>query len=146
MKVKEENKEKFAAALSNVVRAIKNETEHCGKLCGGLNEKEMTVIVFVGERQHVKMSDIADNIAAPMSTLTNVVDKLVEKKLLNRDHSIDDRRVINVSLATDGKAAYKSLLGQKKKVAERALSNLSEKDQALMIKYLGELAQAFSSK
>ena len=145
MKVKEENKEKFFNAMVNLGRSMKNETERCGELCGGVNEKELTVIVFVGQHKNVKMSDIADNIAAPMSTLTSVVDKLVEKNLINREHSGEDRRVINVSLSTAGKEAYKNLLTQKKKVADRMLSQLSEKDQALFIKYLNDLAATIAA-
>lgn len=140
MKVKEENKERFVSAMFDLVRAIKNETDNCGKLCGGLNEKELIIIVYTGQNQNVKMTDIADNIAAPMSTLTNIVDKLVERKFLTRDHSGEDRRVINVSLTSAGKAAYKNILTQKKLVAERTLSSLNEKDQGAVIKLLQSLA------
>ena len=140
MKVKEEIKEKFIEAMISLSRSLKNETESCGKLCGGVNEKELTVISFVGQKKNVKMSDIADNINAPVSTLTNIVDKLVDRKFLSRDHSGEDRRVINVTLGPAGKDAYKNLLTQKKKVAERMLSHLSEKDQALVIKHLNDVA------
>jgi DNA-binding MarR family transcriptional regulator len=140
MKVKEENKEKFAEAMTNLVRAIKNETDNCAKLCGVVGEKELTVIDFVGRNQNVKMSDIADNIAAPMSTITSIMDKLVERKLISRDHSGEDRRVINVSLTPEGKTAFKTLHNKKKKTAETMLSKLNEKDQALVIKYLNQLA------
>jgi DNA-binding MarR family transcriptional regulator len=140
MKVKDENKEKFANAMVNLVQAIKNNTENCGKLCGGVNEKELTVIVFVGQNQNVKMSDIADNIVAPMSTLTSIVDKLVEKNLINRDHSGEDRRVINVSLSSVGKAAYNKVVEKKKKIAETVLSKLNDKEQVLISKYLNLLA------
>ncbi len=145
MKVKEENKDKFLSAMFNLVRSIKNETENCGKICGGVNEKELTVIVFVGEHKNVKMSEIADSVKAPMSTLTSIVDKLVEKDLINRDHSGEDRRVINVSLTAAGKEAYKNVLIQKKKVAERMLAQLSEKEQTMVIKYLNDLADVIKT-
>lgn len=139
MKVKEENKEKFAEAMLNLVQAIKNNTEDCGKLCGGVNEKELTVIAFVGQNKNVKMSDIADNIVAPMSTLTSIVDRLVEKNLITRDHSGEDRRVINVSLSTAGKAAYNKVMDKKTRIAEAVLSKLNEKEQVLISKYLNLL-------
>ncbi len=140
MKVKEENKKKFANAVVNLILAIKNDIEDCGKLCGGVNEKELTAIIFVGQHKNVKMSDIADNIAAPMSTLTSIVDKLVEKNLINRDHSGEDRRVINVSLSSAGKAAYNKVVDKKTKTAEAVLSKLNEKEQVLISKYLDLLA------
>jgi len=140
MKVKDENKDKFAEAMDLLVRAIKNNTENCTKLCGVGGEKELFILNFVGQKENVKMSDIAENIVAPMSTITSIMDKLVERKLISRDHSGEDRRVINVSLTTDGKMAFKSLQNKKKKTAETMLSNFSEKEQALVIKHISQLA------
>ncbi len=68
------------------------------------------------------MSAIADYIGAPMSTLTNIVDKLIELKFLSREHSDDDRRVINVMLTAKGKTAFKTVSSKGKSVAENALS------------------------
>ena len=140
MKVKEENQAKFVAAIQNLASAIKAEAEDCGKLCGGLNEKELFVIGFMGNNKNVKMSDIASNIDAPMSTLTNIVDKLVEKKYLVREHSADDRRVINVMLATNGKNAFKAISSKRKSMSEKALSNYQEKAQLAFIDFLNTLA------
>ncbi len=145
MKVKEENKEKFAEAMVHLAQAIKNETENCARLCGVVTEKELIVILFVGRRKNVKMSDIADNIMAPMSTLTSIVDKLVERGLITRDHSGEDRRVINVSLSAAGKAAYHKVNDKKKKLAESVLSKLTEKEQALITKYLNRIASEMTT-
>src|SRR5882724_7812897 len=146
MKIKEESLQKFGAALQKVVRAIKSEAEECGKLCGGLNEKELHVINFIGGGKNVKMSDIAGNIDAPMSTLTNIVDKLVEKKYLSREHDGDDRRVINVMLAENGKTAFKTLSSKKKILSEKVLSGFTEKEQNAFITHLNILASALSAK
>lgn len=146
MKVKEENKSKFITALQHLGRAIKNEAERCGDLFGGLNEKEIMVVAFVGQNQEVKMSDIADNIAAPMSTLTNIVDKLVEKELLIREHSSEDRRAINVTLSTAGKATFKSIISEKRQTAEKMLSQLSEKDQLSFIEHMNMLTAYLGNK
>ncbi len=146
MKVSKENKEKFIDNLQNLVRAIKNEAEHCGEVCGGLNEKEMIVMGYVGQHGSVKMSDIAESIDAPMSTLTSIVDKLVEKKVLTREHSMDDRRAINVTLTQNGKNCYKTLIDQKMKTGEKLLSQLNEKDQAVFLEYMDLLASYLGSK
>ena len=146
MKVKEENKDKFVMALANLVRAIKEESDKCSMVCGGLSEKELAVVGFVGQNQLVKMSDIADNIDAPMSTLTNIVDKLVEKDFLAREHSSEDRRAINVTLAATGKTAYRSMIAQKKLTAEKLLSKFSEKDQAAFLEHINLLTSYLGSK
>ena len=146
MKIKEENRDKFLSALQNINRAIKNESEDCGKMCGGLNEKELHVIGFIGQNKNVKMRDIADNIDAPMSTLTNIVDKLIEKKFLSREHSGNDRRVINVMLTDKGKTAFKIVSIKRKSVAEKVLSPFSEKEQATFIEHMNILASSLGVK
>ena len=145
MQVKEENKEKFNVVLFSLVQAIKSESEYCGKVCGGLNEKELVIVHLVGQKQNIKMSEIATNLDAPMSTLTNIVDKLVEKKFLSRGHSSEDRRVINVFLDAKGKTAYKTILKQKKKVSERLLSQFDDKTQDLVIKHIHALASSLNN-
>jgi DNA-binding MarR family transcriptional regulator len=145
MKLKKENTEGFAMAMVNLGLAYKNEAEYCAKLCGGVSEKELMVIGFVGQYKTVKMSDIAETIVAPMSTLTSIVDKLVDKKLIARDHSGEDRRVINVSLTPAGKTAYNKITGIKNKIATSVLSQLNEKEQVLISTYLNLLANELKS-
>jgi DNA-binding MarR family transcriptional regulator len=142
MKIKEENRNKFLFAMQKVSRAIKSNSADCCKMCGGINEKELLIIEYIGQNKNVKMSDIGDNLAMRLSTLTNIVDKLVERKYLSREHAGNDRRVINVKLADSGKTAYAMLCAKKKHLTEKLLSQFSEKDQALFIGHMNILASA----
>lgn len=146
MKVNEANKRKFIAALQDLVRAIRSESEKCGEVCGGVSEKELAVVAFVGQNRNVKMSEIADKTESPMSTLTNVVDKLVEKGILVREHSSQDRRAINVTLSSTGQTAYESLIKQKLLTAEELLSQYGEEEQAQFLKHIELLAASLGKK
>jgi DNA-binding MarR family transcriptional regulator len=146
MAVKEEKKTQFIAVIFNLVKALKNESEACCKICGNINEKELMIVVFVGQNENVKMSDIAADLDAPLSTLTTIVDKLVENKYLIRDHSHDDRRVINVSLAQKGKDAYKSFLQHKRTLAEKVLAQFNEKEQNTFLQQIQTMASVISLK
>ena len=46
MQVKEENKDKFIAALFSLVQAIKKESDNCGKICGGLMKKSWLLCIW----------------------------------------------------------------------------------------------------
>ena len=146
MEIKEENINKFFSAMQNISRAIKSNHEYCGKLCGGINEKELHIIDYIGQNKNVKMSDIADNIDAPMSTITNIVDKLIERKYLSREHCAEDRRVINVMLAENGKTAFKTVSSKKESIAEKTLSQFSEQEQATFIEHMNILASSIGLK
>lgn len=133
-------------AMFNLVRAINKEADNCGKACGGFNEKEQILILYLGKNEEVKMSDLAGIIDAPVSTITSIVNKLVENDILDRDHSVEDRRVINVSLTTKGKNIYKKIRTQKDELSDALLSKLSEKDRASMIKYINILASSLVNR
>ena len=139
MVVEAENKEKFLSLMFHLNNALKSESELCCKACGGLSEKELFVIAFVGENRSVKMSAIADSIQAPLSTLTTIVDKLVTNKFLLRYNSNDDRRVVKVELDRKGKASYKELKSRREIMAKKVLGHLNESDQTSLIANLAQL-------
>ncbi|EHQ24456.1 MarR family winged helix-turn-helix transcriptional regulator [Mucilaginibacter paludis] len=139
MVVEAGNEEKFISVMFNLSSAIKSESEHCCKICGDLNEKELFIITFIGEKGSVKMSDIADYIQAPLSTLTTIVDKLVTNKFLLRYNSNDDRRVVKVELDRKGKASYKEFKNRREIMAKKVLDHLTETEQATLIANLAQL-------
>lgn len=139
MLVETGNEEKFISVMFELSNAIKNESEHCCKICGNLNEKELFIIAFIGEKKSVKMSDIADYIQAPLSTLTTIVDKLVSNKFLLRYNSNDDRRVVKVELDRKGKVSYKEFQNRKAIMAKKVLGNLTEEEQETLMANLTQL-------
>jgi DNA-binding MarR family transcriptional regulator len=145
MPVEAEKAERFVSVMFNLVTALKSESEHCCKICGDLNEKELIIIVFIAQNKSVKMSAIADNLNAPLSTLTSIVDKLVANKFLLRYNSDDDRRVVKVGLDEKGKASYKQFINHKRIMAKRVLSHLSEIEQETLLDNLSKLASSIKS-
>jgi DNA-binding MarR family transcriptional regulator len=140
MPLAEEKRSQFIGVMFNLVKSLKRETEICCKLCGPVSEKELFILVFVGQNESVTMSELASNLEAPLSTLTSIVDKLVDKKYLLRGHSDEDRRVVNVALTAKGKESYKIFLRQKRLMAEKVLAQLNEKEQNSMLQTIGSLA------
>ncbi|MFA6245438.1 MAG: MarR family transcriptional regulator [Mucilaginibacter sp.] len=139
MVVEAAKEEKFISIMYNLSSAIKSESENCCKLCGDLNEKELFIVSFIGEKRSVKMSDIADFLQAPLSTLTTIVDKLVTNKFLLRYNSNDDRRVVKVELDRKGKASFKEFKNRKEIMAKKVLGQLSESEQETLIANLAQL-------
>ena len=142
MPVEAEKAARFVSVMFNLVSALKSESEHCCKICGDLNEKELIIIVFIAQNKSVKMSAIADNLRAPLSTLTSIVDKLVTNKFLLRYNSDDDRRVVKVGLDEKGKASYKQFINHKRIMAKRVLSHLSEIEQETLLDNLSKLSSS----
>lgn len=145
MVVKEDTKDRFVSTMLKFVNAVKGEAEVCSEICGGFNEKELQVIVFVGQHTNVKMTDISENLNSPLSTLTSIADKLVERKFLKRVHSVEDRRVVNVTLTPKGKNAYKIFVNRKDIMAEKVLSLYTIDEQGVFIEFLDKMSTAIES-
>jgi DNA-binding MarR family transcriptional regulator len=145
MSAKDDKMNQFISAMFNLTSAIKCESEHCCELCGDVNEKELMIIVFVGDNKSVKMSEIAHNLKAPLSTLTSIADKLVTNKFLVRHNSDEDRRVVKVALGGKGLDSYKTFLTRKKAMTKKVLSHFNEKEHNTLIYHISKLAAAIVS-
>ena len=142
MPAKDDKMNKFISAIFSLTSAIKSESEHCCKICGEINEKELMIVAFVGDNKSVKMSEIADYLKAPLSTLTSIADKLVANKFLVRHNSDEDRRVVKVALGEKGLESYKAFLTRKKAMTKKVLSRFSEKEHNTLINHINKLAAA----
>ena len=145
MSAKDDKMNQFVSAMLSLTSAIKCESEHCCQLCGDVNEKELMIIVFVGHNKSVKMSEIADNLKAPLSTLTSIADKLVANKFLVRHNSDEDRRVVKVALGEKGLESYETFLTRKKAMTKKVLSRFNEKEHNTLINHISKLAAAIVS-
>ena len=142
MAAKDDKIDRFISAMFSLTNAIESEFEHCCKICGEINKKELMIVAFVGDNKSAKMSEIADYLKAPLSTLTSIADKLVANKYLVRYNSEEDRRVVKVALGEKGLVSYKAFLTRKKSMTKKVLSHFNEKEQNTLIKDIGKLAAA----
>jgi DNA-binding MarR family transcriptional regulator len=145
MSVKDDKIDQFIAAMFSLTNAMESDFELCCKICGGINKKELMIIAFVGDNKSAKMSEIADYLKAPLSTLTSIADKLVANKFLVRYNSDEDRRVVKVALGEKGLESYKAFLTRKKSVTKKVLSYFNEKEQSTLINHINKLAGAIVS-
>ena len=145
MPAKDDKIDQFISAMFSLTNAIETEFEHCCKICGEINKKELMIIAFVGDHKSAKMSEIADYLKAPLSTLTSIADKLVANKFLVRYNSDEDRRVVKVALGKKGMESYKAFLTRKKANTKNVLSHFNEKEQTALISQINKLAAAIVS-
>jgi DNA-binding MarR family transcriptional regulator len=145
MSARDEKMNQFISAMLSLTSAIKYESENCCQLCGDVNEKELMIIVFVGHNKSVKMSEIADNLKAPLSTLTSIADKLVANKFLVRHNSDEDRRVVKVALGEKGLESYEAFLTRRKAMTKKVLSHFNVKEHNKLINHISKLAAAIVS-
>ena len=142
MKITTDRTQRFMSAMGNLLGMIKSSGEACCEKYSGMGAKEFSIINYVGTFHDVKMKDIADHMNAPISTLTSIVDKLVDGNYLTRYHSSEDRRVVLVTLANNGKAVFNECLTKMSEFATIVLSKYGEADQDKYIKFLEDMSRS----
>ena len=105
-----------------------------------LNPKEMNAIVFIGKKEKCIMREISAFLQVADSTVTILVDRLVKRKLVRRELSDEDRRVINIILTDEGKAIYKEHLKAYQKLCRGILMTLDDKEQDLYVDLMKKIA------
>ena len=120
-------------AMQNMFGAMQEKVSECSVLCGGLDKKELSILEFIGNGQHIIMRDIANFLNVSVSTVTGIVDRLVNKKLLLREFSQEDRRIINITLSTQGNEMFRLYQDQKTIMGSAMLSVLDEREQDQLI-------------
>ena len=105
-----------------------------------INPKEMNTIIFIGKKKVCIMREIAAFLNVADSTVTMLVDKLVKKRLVKREHSEEDRRIINIILDDEGKKLYQEHLNSYRKLCRGILMTLDEKEQDLYVDLMTKIA------
>ena len=105
-----------------------------------LSAQEMRVLRTVGRDQCCIMSGIAERIRLSLSSVTGLIDRLVDKKLVCRDRSREDRRVVNVELTPEGRELHKSVLESQIQFARGLMKTLSAEEQDALLALFGKLS------
>lgn len=113
---------------------------------GTLSHQEEKVIKVLGEQEPCIMRQIADHLGFALSTATGVVDRLVEKDLVRRERSDEDRRVVRVRLTEGGREAFRIQREKFMELYTGMLMSLSDKEQELLLSLIRKTIRAGSDR
>lgn len=71
-----------------------------------ISSLDMEIIQFIVLQGPKKMKEIGDHFQIKLSTLTSIIDKIENQKLVKRVNSKDDRRVVYLETSRKGKNLY----------------------------------------
>ena len=112
----------------------------------GVSKQELNIISFVGRSGSVMMREIAEQVRLAVSSVTPTVDKLVEKKLVRRDRSEEDRRIVTVVLTDKGQKIYQMEVESYMRLSASILQALADKEQVQFIDYFRKVAASLQKE
>ena len=107
---------------------------------GALSAQEIRVLRTVGRHEGCIMSALAERIRLSLSSVTGLIDRLVEKKLVCRDRSREDRRIVQVELTDNGRELHTSVVESQVQYARELMKTLSASEQDELLALFGKLS------
>jgi len=104
---------------------------------------EAHVILSVGTKGEMTMSEIAKALHLSLSSVTAIIDKLEDKKSVRRVRSDRDRRIVRVGLTGQGKKFHDLFEKAHLKLTLDILGTLSREEQAELLRLFRKIVARF---
>ena len=93
-----------------------------------------------------RMNDLARFLGLSKANCSGLVDRLVKKGLLAREHGVEDRRVVFVRLTLKGRAAAQALAKVHRQGMTQMMRRVPEKNLGVFIETLEQMAMGMSER
>ncbi len=144
------NLEERARKLTDHLQTVMEEAESVDKKNSSVREKlswqEIRVLRAVGRQDCCPMSGLADAICLSVSSATGLIDRLVGKKLVKRDRSSEDRRVVQVELTEQGKALNEEAMAGPVEFSRGLLKGLNADEQESLLSLFRKISERIESE
>jgi DNA-binding MarR family transcriptional regulator len=135
-----EKHQELLIALRKVIRAIDLHSKHLSKT-SGLTSPQLLIMLEIDKMSGVNSSQVAKSVNLSAATVTNILDRLENKKLVSRVRDTQDKRKVGLYLTDQGKAL---LLNAPQALQEHFIENfssLAEWEQSQLLSSLERLAE-----
>ena len=102
----------------------------------GLSVSQIEVLHFVVEKVNPTMKEIADYLEIKPPSATTIVETLCKKKLLKREISEKDKRIIRISFTENIWKFFKSVKNKKILILKSIFSKLEDKEKEELIRII----------
>jgi DNA-binding MarR family transcriptional regulator len=69
----------------------------------GISGSQLWALSEIAKAEGMRVNDLSERMAIHQTTASNLINVLVERKLIRRDRDDEDQRVVRLSVTTDGK-------------------------------------------
>lgn len=104
----------------------------------GLSSSEFFALDLVGRNGKCTMTELAKGCGLMLSSMTGVVDRLVDKAYVDRVRDEEDRRRVWVELSKKGQKSYQELLEAEMEMIISIMDSLEPEEQDMLLRVLGK--------
>lgn len=101
---------------------------------------QIVLLEFLAEKGSCQMKELAKVLNVTMSAVTPIVDKMIGLKVVKRERSTEDRRVVNVTLLPKGAQMAEDVRESRRTCMNELFSALSEDEKNEYIRILKKVS------
>ena len=135
----------FADTLQQLTYDLVRYSALCDRVCTeelGITGSQGYTLLAIPEGESISMNDLSSKMKLASSTMTRMVDQLVQRELVGRHPDAEDRRIVRVRLTEQGGQAKKHLHSTLQAFFSQVLQAISEGEREPMLRSLENLNQA----
>jgi len=110
------------------------------------SKSEIFTMLFLDKRKEITMTELVAYINTPMSTATGIVDRLVKNRYVQRNRSETDRRIVLLSLTTEGSQLIRRLKDLITGYFDLATQDLTEEEKQFLIRIVLKIINNLQAK
>ncbi|MES2500062.1 MAG: MarR family winged helix-turn-helix transcriptional regulator [Pseudomonadota bacterium] len=131
----------FRVIISSVKKHMSDTESACG-----ISSSQLWVLYELNRAPDLKVSELAANLSIHQSTASNLIEKLVKKKLILKKRETSDQRVVRLSLTEQGLAMIQNAPPSPRGVLRDALDRLEMETLITLTESLAQLSLQISGK
>jgi len=136
--IEQKNTVRLLEAFDRIIKVFASMESFAGDI--SLSKPEILALESVFKQEKLIMNKLANNLDIGFSTATKIIDRLIEKNLVERERNGGDRRIVKVVLTKEGKEIVLAYQAQKKEVFGKMLGMLSTDEQENFILIIEKIA------
>ncbi|WP_171653873.1 MarR family winged helix-turn-helix transcriptional regulator [Paenibacillus foliorum] len=109
-----------------------------------LTRPQLYVLKLISDEEPCKMTDLAKGLGVNASTISTMINRLVQDGLISREYGSSDRRNVFVSITQRGNDVLKQHLQNYSEVLQQYLSHLEPKELETFVRNFEKIASISS--
>src|SRR5690606_19085168 len=101
---------------------------HAQLASSGVSVPMWRILASLSDRPSLTIGELAEIVLLKQPTLSKILDRMIEEKLVMRIQASDDRRRVNVSITPTGRQRVEDLLRRAKEHEAEALAGYADSD------------------
>ncbi|MEO7119316.1 MAG: MarR family transcriptional regulator [Candidatus Limnocylindrales bacterium] len=133
----------IAATIAELASLIRQQRRHIIRhaIRSHVSMTHHQVLMVLDAEGPLPMHRVAESLTCSMPNVSGIIDRMIDRGLVERERDDNDRRVVMVTITQAGRLALEETDSMRQKHFQRILSAMSERDQRLCLRAIRRMRE-----